>query len=80
MSYFDDNEDRIIYGRGSNIRNGASSLSNDMPCQRYGALVYWGPGWLANGESQRKLFTTATKRPHDCSTQPDADAFDVVPE
>lgn len=80
MSHFDDNEDRIVYGRGSRFRNGVSSLSADVPCTRCGVLVYWGPGWLADGGSERKLFTASTKRPHDCSAKPDADDFDVVAE
>lgn len=80
MSHFDDNEDRIIYGRGRALRNGTSSLSEDRPCTHCGALVYWGPHYAANGDMTRKLFTRATHRLHDCSAKPDADAFDVVPE
>lgn len=60
--------------------NGASSLSKDFDCRHCGVLVYWGPHYGPNGDMSRKLFTRSTHRVHDCSTKPDSDAFDVVPE
>lgn len=62
------------------MQNGVSSLSDDFPCKHCEALVYWGPGWLADGTESRRLFSTETKRPHDCKTKPNADAFDEVAE
>jgi hypothetical protein len=64
----------------SDLRNGASSVSEDFPCAHCDVLVYWGPHYAANGDMTRKLFTRATYRVHDCSAKPDENAFDVVQE
>jgi hypothetical protein len=61
-------------------RDGVSSVSSDFQCRHCKMLVYWAPGWLADGSETRKLFSTVTKRPHDCTARPDPDAFDVIEE
>ncbi len=54
--------------------------SDGIPCRFCGALVYWGPHVNAVGLFDRRLFTAATRRLHDCRVKPDPDAFDVEPE
>ncbi len=54
--------------------------SDDILCRYCGKPVYWGPHYDAKGNFDRRLFTAATRRLHDCRVQPDASAFDVVPE
>lgn len=66
--------------RGREFINGASSVSDDRPCTHCNELVYWAPFYDKTGSQTRKLFTTKTHRPHDCSAQPDPDGFDIINE
>jgi hypothetical protein len=58
---------------------GDTDLSDNFRCRYCGVEVYWGPHYDAKGQFDRRLFTAATRRLHDCRVKPDADAFDVVP-
>jgi len=64
MSYFDDNEDRIIYGRKQNQRN------LQVTCERCGATdLEWQEVYTADGVTKYRL--VEHKKAHVCKMQDD---------
>jgi len=49
-----------------------------IKCRSCGAPVYWSDYYDAGGGESRRLFTTATRRLHDCRVKPNADDFEVI--
>lgn len=54
--------------------------SEELPCRYCKTPVYWGPHYGEKGDFDRRLYTAATRRLHDCRVKPDINGFDVVPE
>lgn len=76
MSYFDDNEDDVIYGR--RYKNRGASDRNEITCKRCGEEeLYWYQMPSADGKSEHPvLFDSATGRRHVCQ-EVSVDEFDA---
>ena len=91
VSYFDDNEDHIIYGRsprrglrltvtGKNDMNFDEDYEPEdrITCQRCGTQgLHWQQVTAADGKSEQPRLFNERNRPHQCS-EPSADDFGVV--
>jgi hypothetical protein len=78
MSYFDDNEDRVIYGRRA-YRDRGKSDRNEIVCKRCGEDgCYWYQMPSKDGKSEHPVLFNSEGRRHVCNDATSADEFEPV--
>lgn len=77
MSYFDDNEDRLIYGRRGPFHGDTDDDPRDVTCRRCNATgLHWQMVTQPDGRSERPVLFNEKGRRHVCT--PSSDDFEVL--